>query len=564
MSRIDFKRYRRLRWFVARAFVHALFWDVLLALPVLRAFRRPATPRWQEIARRYRGLATEMGGFLIKLGQFLSVRADLLPVEITRELAGLQDDVAPGPFAEIAALIEAELGRPLAQVFDFVDPVAVGAASLAQVHRARLPGGEAVVVKVLRPGIEVSVETDLEAVRLALRLLKVWKKIRRRVDLERVGDEIESTTRRELDMIAEGKNAERFAAEFRDDPRVEIPAVHWGQTSRRVLTLQDVGYLKIGDRAALVDAGIDLREVALTIYRIYLQQVFVNSFVHADPHPGNLFIHPAVPEPAGAAPGAGPARGSSSGAATGFRIAFVDFGMVADIPAHLRDALREYAIGIGTRDAARVIRAYDAAGALLPGADRQRLEEAHEALFDRFWGVPIGDLRRVAFSQAGYFFHAYRDLLREAPFQVQVDLLFVARAMGMLAGLATQLDPEFDPWAETVPFAKRLAREGGDSRFELWSEIVARVQRVLQLPFQLETFLSRALAGSLKVHASELREADQRLGRLERHIQTAGWLVVGCGCLICGSLFAVAEKAPAPWFFGVAGLALLAAIWRRA
>lgn len=555
MSRIDFQRYRRLRWFVARTFVHALFWDVLLALPGLRAFRRPATPRWREIARRYRDLATEMGGFLIKLGQFVSVRVDLLPAEVTRELAGLQDDVAPGPIGPIAAMIEEDLGRPLAELFASFEPVPVGAASLAQVHRARLPGGEPVVVKVLRPGIEVSVETDLAAVRLALRLLRVSKKIRRRVDLERVGDEIERTTRRELDLLTEGKNAERFAENFRDDPRVEVPAVHWARSRRRVLTLQDVGYLKIGDREALVGAGVDPREVARTVYRIYLQQVFVHAFVHADPHPGNLFVH-ALPKAA---------DDEGGGGASGFRIAFVDFGMVADIPEHLRDALRDYAIGIGTRDAARVVRAYDAAGALLPGADRQRLIEAHEALFDRFWGVPIGDLRRVAFSEAGYFFHAYRDILREAPFQVQVDLLFVGRAMGMLAGLTTGLDPEFDPWAETVPFAKRLTRDGTEGG--MWGEIWKEAQRLLRLPFQLEAFLTRALAGSLSVRSAEVREAHERLARLERHVMTAGWLVVGCGCLVCGSLFAVAplaDRAPAPWFFGAAAVALLAALWRRA
>ncbi len=541
---------------MARTFLHALFWDVFLALPGLRRLRRPATPRWQAIARRYRALAIQLGGFLIKLGQFLSVRVDLLPREITRELAGLQDEVPAGPFPAILQEIERELGRPAGEVFASLEEEAVGAASLAQVHRARLAGAEAgqpVVVKVLRPGIEVTVETDLAAVRLALRLLRISKKIRRRVDLERLADEIERTTRRELDLGTEGKNAERFAAQFAADRRIEVPAVFWQASTRRILTLGDVGYLKIGDRKALLAAGVDPKEVARTVVRVYLQQVFVHSFVHADPHPGNLFVHPL------------PKDEESDRSGTPFRIAFVDFGMVADIPEHLRTALREYAIGFGTRDAARMVRAYQAAGALLPGADLDRLVEAHEALFDRFWGVPIGDLRRVALSEAGYFFRAYRDLLQEVPFQLQVDLLFVARAMGMLSGLATQLDPQFDPWAETVPFAKRLAGEAaGLHGLGWWGEVWEQLRRLGRLPFQLEGFLGRALAGTLTFRSEELRRTDERLARIERLLQRGALVVLGAGFLVSGTLFELAGRAPAPWFFAAAGLCLLAALLRRA
>jgi len=397
---IDFRRYRKVRRFVTRTFIHVLWWDVFLNAPGLRRLRRSPIERYQAIARRYRALATEMGGVLIKLGQFLSTRVDILPPEITSELAGLQDEVPPERFEGIARQIEEDFGRPLAEIFTAIAPETIGAASLAQVHRALLPDGRKAVVKVLRPGIDVLVETDLAAARLAMRLLKFSKTIRRRVDLDRLGVEITETTRAELDLEAEGRNAERFAENFAGDDRVYLPKIFWEWTAARTLTLEDVGWIKIADLAALDQAGIRRSEVARDLYRIYLCQIFEHYFVHADPHPGNLFVRPLpVGDEPPFAPG-DPVPAPPAGDARPFQIAFVDFGMVAVIPERLRHALREYAIGLGTRDAARLVHSYVAAGVLLPGADLRRLEEVHEELFARFWGVRIGSLRETAFSEA--------------------------------------------------------------------------------------------------------------------------------------------------------------------
>lgn len=533
-GRIDFQRYRKLRRFVRQVFIHVMWWDVLLNAPWLRRFRRPAVDRWAEIARRYRALAAEMGGVLIKIGQFFSVRVDLLPPEVTEELSGLQDEVPPVEFSGIVAQIAEDFGRPVEAVFSEISPVPIGSASLAQVHQARLPDGEPVVVKVLRPGIDVLVETDLAAVSLALRLLKVSSRIRKRVDLDRLAAEIITITHGELDLAAEGRNAERFARDFAGDARVCIPRVHWSWSAGRTLTLEDVGFLKIGDLAALERAGISRPEVARTLYRIYMQQIFVHHFVHADPHPGNLFVRPLPAD--GEAPFRpgdpvqAPAEGQRS-----FQVVFVDFGMVGAIPERLRGALREYAIGLGTRDASRVVHSYVAAGVLLPGADLRRLEEVHEALFARFWGVSIGSLREVAFSEASYFFREYRDLLYQIPFQVQVDLLFATRAVGLLAGLATYLDPEFDPWSETVPFAERLAAEELRGDWRGWlGRLAIQGRALLGLPRQLETFLTRSERGQLTVQASFSPEGRRSLQRLERSILRLAWMIVSAALLIGG------------------------------
>lgn len=562
-ARIDFRRYRKVRRFVTRTFLHVLWWDMFLNVPGLRRFRPPAVGRWARIARRYRTLAAEMGGVLIKLGQFLSVRVDLLPAEVTRELAGLQDEVPPERFADVVRQIEEDFGRPLAEVFSWVSPEPVGAASLAQVHPARLPSGEPVVVKVLRPGIDVLVETDLAAARLAFRLLKVSRNVRRRVDLDRLAGEIAATTRRELDLASEGRNAERFARDFRDDPRVAIPRVLWEASARRTLTLENVGYLKIADLRAIERAGISRTEVARLLYRIYMQQIFVHHFVHADPHPGNLFVKPLP------LPGEGPiAPGDPVPEGTGrpFQIVFVDFGMVAEIPEHLRGALREYAIGLGTRDASRVVQSYVSAGVLLPGADLARLEEIHEELFRRFWGVSIGSLRDVALSEAGWFFREYRDLLYEIPFQVQVDLLFASRAVGLLAGMTTQLDPEFDPWAETVPFAERLARE--ELRLG-WRDLLhagtIQLQALLGLPSRVGSLVSRLERGTLTVQSTLAPEARKTIQRLDRSLRRASWMIVSAALLISGVMLRIDRPGePAGrWLLALSALTFLWGVLAR-
>ncbi len=565
-TRIDFRRYRKVRRFVTRTFIHVLWWDMFLNVPGLRRFRPPAVGRWARIARRYRHLAGEMGGVLIKLGQFLSVRVDLLPSEVTQELAGLQDEVPPERFEDIVRQIEDDFGRPLLEVFSWVSPEPVGAASLAQVHPARLLTGEPVVVKVLRPGIDVLVETDLAAARLAFRLFKVSRKLRRRVDLDRLAEEIAVTTRRELDLANEGRNAERFAQDFADDPRVAIPRVVWSASARRTLTLENVGYLKIADLAAIERAGISRPEVARVLYRIYMQQIFVHHFVHADPHPGNLFVKP-LPFPGEAPIGPGdPVPEGPPGDTRPFQIVFVDFGMVAAIPDHLQGALREYAIGLGTRDAARLVQSYVSAGVLLPGADLVRLEEIHEELFRRFWGVSIGSLRDVAFSEAGYFFREYRDLLYEIPFQVQVDLLFASRAVGLLAGMTTQLDPEFDPWAETVPFAERLARE--ELRLgwrELLSAGTIQLHALLGLPSRFGSLISRIERGTLTVQSTLAPEARKTIQRLDRSIRRASWMIVSAALLISGVMLRIdrPEEPAGRWLLALSALTFLWGVLAR-
>jgi predicted unusual protein kinase regulating ubiquinone biosynthesis (AarF/ABC1/UbiB family) len=536
-SKVDWKRYRRVRWFFARAFLHVIWWDIILNRPILRWFRPPPLPRWQEIARRYRILAVEMGGVLIKLGQFLSIRVDILPSEVTGELAGLQDEVPPDRIENIVAQMEEDFDRPLSEIFEWLSPQPLGAASLAQAHLARLTSGQEVIVKVLRPDIDTLVETDLAAIALAIRWLKYYRRVSQRVDLDWLAQEFTTVTRNELDLEAEGHNAEQFAHDFANNPQVYIPQVYWEYSAARTLTLENVGYIKIDDLEGIDAVGISRPEVAKEFYNIYMEQIFVTNFVHADPHPGNVFIKP-LPHPdeiEERVTNFSPDDSVPYKEGRPFQVAFVDFGMVAVIPERLRAALRDYAIGAGTRDAHRIIQAYADAGILLPGADLKRLEEATADMFKRLWGVRMGQVRDLAMSEARYFMREYRDIVYEAPFQFPADMLFVMRAIGILSGMATNLDPNFDPWTETIPFAERLAAEELRKNWQGWlQEITTLGQLLLKLPTQLDEVLTRAQRGNLTVQISLAPDTRKAMRRLEQSVNRLAWLVVAAGLLITG------------------------------
>ena len=278
-----------------------------------------------------------------------------------------QDPVQNYHFS-IRTLAEAELGAVLEDKFEQFEPTPLAAASLGQVHRARLrpDSPEAgvfrdVVVKIQRPFIEQLIDVDFRALRRFAGWLNLYEPIRRRADIPALVNELASTVGREIDYIAEGKNAETFSKSFARRRRVHVPRIAWSQTTRRVLTLENVYAIKISDYDAITAAGIDRSQVAGVVFDTYLKQIFEDQFFHADPHPGNLFVTPV------------PAVGNRSAT---WKLTFVDFGMVGHVPEHLRDGLRDLLIGIGTRNAGKVVESYKTLGVLLPTADLQMLERA--------------------------------------------------------------------------------------------------------------------------------------------------------------------------------------------
>ncbi|MGC9335387.1 MAG: ABC1 kinase family protein [Anaerolineae bacterium] len=553
---IDRTRYVRVVGYFAGVFAHFILWEILLRRLLGRQFvGRSANRRWQRVARRYRNLAIELGGVLIKLGQFLSVRVDVLPEVVTAELSGLQDEVPPEGLPEIQAVVEMEYGQAVQEVFGWFSPQPDAAASLAQVHQARLLTGDEVIVKVQRPGIETIVETDLRAIHMAMRWLKRYRPVRRRVNLDQLYDEFSQTTRQELDFVAEGQNAERFARDFEDDRGIRIPAVYTQRSTRRVLIMENVASIKIGDLEAIEAAGVSRQEVARRLFDAYLRQLFVHNFVHADPHPGNLFVQPLPADQGGLG-----ARG------TAFRLVFVDFGMVATIPERMRRHFREFLIGFATRDAVRIVRAYQGAGVLLPGADVGRLEQMEAELFERYSGLTLRQAQETAMGEWQSLAHEYRDILYEMPFQIPTDLLFVGRAMAILFGMASTLDPDFDPWQAIQPFAQQLVAEEARRDWRgLLEELEKGVRVVLSLPGQADRFFRQAAEGQLTVRTTWAPETTRTVRRVEAAVNRLTGAVIFAALLLAAAGVYVAEGmgVVVAALFGLAALALLVTLTRR-
>ncbi len=569
----DRRRYRRVIRYFAGVFAHLVLWEIILRRILGRRFvERSADRRWGGIARRYRTLAVDLGGVLIKLGQFLSVRVDVLPPVVTVELAGLQDEVPAEKLADIQAVIEAEYGQPVDQVFAWFAPTPEAAASLAQVHRARLLTGDEVVVKVQRPHIETIVETDLRAIRTAARWLNRYRPIRRRVDLDRLYDEFSRTTRNELDFVAEGHNAECFALDFLGDESVRIPKIYAETSTRCVLIMENVADIKITDFEALEAAGIDRREVARRLFDTYLKQIFIHNFVHADPHPGNLFIQPVRQTPGQSSPfdlaqgGLSDSASAGTTQGTSFRLVFVDFGMVASVPERVRRHLRDFLLGFAARDASRIVRAYQGAGVLLPGADLARLEQMEADMLERYSGLTLREAQQVARSEWQDLAHEYRDILYEMPFQFPSDLLFVGRAIAILFAMATSLDPDFDPWAAVEPFAKQMAV--GEVKRD-WRGVLGELEKVtravISLPGQADRFFNQAALGALTVRTSWTPDATRTVRRVETAVNRLTAAVVFAALLLAAVAVYVTQGVGTVSYvlFALAAVALLATVIRR-
>lgn len=374
----------------------------------------------RRLAQRFHVLAVDLGGLMIKVGQFLSSRLDVLPPEITKELEGLQDEVSPVAFPAIRDVAERELGATLEQVYSAVDPTPLAAASLGQAHRAapaaedaELAGFDRAVVKIQRPGIDEIVDVDLAALRRVSRWLSRIRLVSNRVDAPALVEEFAATSLEEIDYLHEAANAERFAANFADDPRVSVPEVMWERTTRRVLTLQDVTAIKINDVEGLRAAGIDPSEVATQFANVMFDQIFVHGFFHADPHPGNIFITPS-PEDTPIPPGEeSPAQGGESFA---WHLTFIDFGMMGEIPDTLRDGLRRVFIAAASRDGRRLVEGIQEVGVLLPSADSAELERAMTQLFARFGGMGFAELKEVDPREFRNFAKEFGELVRSLPF----------------------------------------------------------------------------------------------------------------------------------------------------
>ena len=519
-------RYRRILRFAAWNL--AVTWWFELFLPrigLALIAERTRSRRMQRFARRFHGLAVELGGLMIKVGQFLSSRLDILPPEITKELEGLQDEVPPVPFPSIRALAEEELGAPLEQVFAFVEESPIAAASLGQAHRARLHSTDAadtgftdVVLKVQRPGIDAIVDVDLAALRKVGSWLSRIRLVSSRANMPALVEEFAQTSFEEIDYLHEAANSERFAVDFSGDGRVSVPGVAWERCTRRVLTLEDVTAIKITEAGALRAAGIDPAEVAPVFASVMFDQMFTNGYFHADPHPGNIFVTPVA-----AAAGDRP-----------WKLTFIDFGMMGEITSSTRSGLRKLLIAAAARDGRGLVAAINDVGVLAPSADTVEMERAMTHLFARFGGMGFAELREVDPREFRDFAVEFGDVVRSLPFQLPENFLLIIRAMSLTSGVCSSLDERFNLWDSVEPYAARLLRdERGTIVEDVAQQALDAAATALRLPKRLDALAGRLEEGSLAVANPRL---ERQIARLDRSNRRSASALVFAALLIAGAI----------------------------
>jgi predicted unusual protein kinase regulating ubiquinone biosynthesis (AarF/ABC1/UbiB family) len=504
----------------------------------------------------FRETAVKLGVLMIKLGQFLSARADLLPERALEVLAGLQDEVPPEPFEHVVSVIEAELGRSVEEIFSVLECKCTAAASLGQVHKAVLAGsGETVAVKIQRPNMDQLVQGDLSTIRFVIWLITRFVNTGDVVDLMGIYREFRRTVFEEIDYVREAANARRFREMFKDDPTVYIPRVYDNLVARRVLVLEWVDGTKINDYATLDAAHIDRLEVAKRTVSAYFHQFFIEGFFHADPHPGNIFIK----------------QGSSI---SGPIIAFVDFGMTGGLTATMRRAMKNMFLGFLKRDSHALAESLFQLGFFGPGANLAAIERALGLMLEQYYGMTLGEVKNMEMSE---IVSEIDSLLYGQPFQIPAQFAFTGRAIGTLVGVATGLAPEFNFVDVAVPYARRflnLDAQGAEQTMqEILLQLVDTGRMLLAVPGTLERVLNRMETGQFEVKVSDLQLNRRGRGRrgvsggIELYLGSGGSLplaLISVTALIAGIVFMNIHLVQPGWFcLGLAAIGMLGVLLRR-
>ncbi len=451
-----------------------------------QSLRRKAQAIW------IRNTLLDLGPTFIKVGQLFSTRADLFPSEYVEELAKLQDKVPAFSYERVEAIIEQELGKKIPELFQSFEPIPLAAASLGQVHKAMLHSGEAVVVKVQRPGLKKLFEIDLQILKGITRYFQNHPKWGRGRDWIGIYEECCRILWEEVDYLNEGRNADTFRRNFRSYEWVKVPRIYWRYTSQRVLTLEYLPGIKISQYEAIEAAGLDRKTIARQGAQAYLHQLLNNGFFHADPHPGNIAVSP-------------------EGA-----LIFYDFGMMGRIKSNIRDGLMETLFGIASKDGDRVVQSLIDLGAIAPVDDMGPVRRSVQYMLDHFMDQPFENQSVAAISDDLY------EIAYNQPFRFPATFTFVMRAFSTLEGVGKGLDPEFNFMEVAQPYAMQLmtnmnGSEGNSFLNELSRQAVQVSSTALGLPRRLEDTLEKLERGDVRVRVRSLE--TERLLRRQSNIQ---------------------------------------------
>ena len=426
--------------------------DLNTPAPVRRLARIARFGTRQPAAPRYADAFQAIGPAAIKLGQTLATRPDLVGEEAAHDLLRLQDRLPPLPYAVIRDAIAASFGHPPERLFASIEEEPVGAASIAQVHRAVTTDGRTVAVKVLRPGVREEFARAIETYEWAAAQLEAMGGEAARLRPRLVIATFRRWTARELDLRREAASASELAENMVAEPEFVVPVIDWQRTTGRVLTLEWVEGIKLSDRQALIAAGYDLRALGQLLVRAFLRQAIADGFFHADMHQGNLFALP------------------------GGRIAAIDFGIMGRIDRRARVWLAEILYGLITGDYRRVAEIHFEAGYVPAHHNVAEFATALRAVGEPMRGLPVKDM------SVGAMLDSLFNITRDFDMQTQPHLLLLQKTMVMVEGVATRLDPDINLWETAAPFVREWIRgELGPEAF-VADRVIKDLQTLARLP----------------------------------------------------------------------------------
>lgn len=475
--------------FIKNGFSHVLF---RLGLTERHVKNGKVEDGWnakgQDIGKRLRYALQELGPTFVKLGQIASSRRDLVPAEIILELEKLQEHVRAVPFTTIRTIVESELGDTLENTFLSFMEEPLASASIGQVHIAQLPNGEEVAVKVQRPNIKQSVETDLEILYELARFLEentVWAKTYQIKEMIR---DFSKSFREELDYSVEGKNAERIAKQFKEQPTIRIPKIHWDFSTKKILTMEMIRGIRVNDIVKLDEEGYDRPLVAERVVDSMLFQVLEKGFFHGDPHPGNVYILPDN------------------------QVCFLDFGMMGRINDGLKFHFASLIMNLQQGDTKGMMKVFSDMDLLNEDTNTAEFQRDLDNLIDAYYDVSLyevslGGIINDVFEVA--FYHKI---------QIPTEISILGKAIFTLESTVSLLDPTFSVMKAVEPFGKKLIRERYHPMNILqssWKDVVENIEILTHLPKDIKAITSTVQKGKLRLDIN-VQQVQVILGRLDR------------------------------------------------
>ncbi|GAA3404404.1 AarF/ABC1/UbiB kinase family protein [Paenibacillus hodogayensis] len=484
----------------------------LLSIPERLGWKAARTDR-KTVGERIRNVLEELGPTFVKLGQIASTRSDLIPKPILKELEKLQDDVPPFSFHEARTIIEAELGSELEHAFASFDAEPLAAASIGQVYVAVLKTGEKVAVKVQRPAIAETIRTDLAILQNLAVLAEARFEWAKRFQLQHMLENLGKALIDELDYSIEARNADVLFNRFRHNPHIRIPRAHARYCSRTVLTSEFVDGMKLNRPDRLRAMGHDPQAIAERLMQAVLQQICIDGFFHADPHPGNIMVL---------------ADGT---------VAFLDFGMVGRLTPDMKDHFAALIIALMRQSTTGIINAVLRMGIVTDEVDMQELRRDVDRLRDKYVGVPLGEIS-LGEAVNDLLDVAYRHRIR-----IPTDFILIGKALVTIEGLVSQLDPGISIVRIAEPFGKRLLLEQIRPRklaAGLWEQLGEFGELFLHMPKHLKDMMTTLKKGRLEIAVPDfdkfLRKLDRIINRISFSIVLLSFSIIMTGLIIGSSL----------------------------